>query len=68
MAEVKMKAECRGCHAPVYFIPTKTGGRAIVDRKKVKVWISDGDLWYVRAGYQDHHATCPNADEFRKKK
>lgn len=63
---------CSGssCGAAVDFFKNSTSGRTvIVDAKPIKVWMPD-DLGNVTlmTGYMDHHASCPDAASFRKKK
>lgn len=60
------ETNCRSCGAPVYFVPTAKGKRAIVDVRRVRVWIELGDgAFRAVSGYEDHHATCPQEKEWR---
>lgn len=63
---------CRSCQALIRFLkldskkPDGKNRYAIVDEKPLKVWVSVGGHWTVAQAYQDHHASCPNAQEYRK--
>ncbi len=70
---------CSACHAEVVFVPSaKTGKAMILDAKPKKgvvieqVILGSGPGDPRRAKvvdvYTDHHATCPNVDEFRKER
>ena len=60
---------CRECGAPVSFVPTTNGRKAIVDAAPVKVWVrapGAGGAFEVKTAFQDHHATCTDAEKFRE--
>ena len=64
--------KCRSCQAEVRFLKLapKKGEEgkfnwAIVDFAPRKVWIRIGKRWVVTTGFEDHHATCPHADQHR---
>ena len=57
---------CSGCGAPITFIETVNGKNQPFDLKPIKVTIlnSEGKAEVIDS-FMPHHATCPNADEFR---
>lgn len=71
-----MTAKCRGCGAEIIWAVTADGhwmpldakfeGRFVLERSKR----DDGTALIAvsRATYVAHFATCPQADEFRKRK
>ena len=62
--EQQEKQTCRRCNEPIKFIKTKNGKFMPVNLDKKLFVTEDG---YVNKGYESHFATCPFADEFRKK-
>lgn len=67
------QAKCRGCGADIRFfdLGTSKDGKkkwAVCDQKPLKVWVAVGNRMIVTEAYQDHHAVCPNAQDFRKPK
>lgn len=73
-----MKNQCSKCGAKIYFVLTKKGNSMPVDisslteeDKKAILFSKLGERYPVafRPGvHVSHFATCPNADDFRKKK
>jgi hypothetical protein len=61
---------CRGCGASVLFVTTAATGKSIpLDPLPVKRIVIGDDLKArVVDTYIAHFATCPKADQFRKKK
>ena len=55
---------CSKCNAKIEWIKTEKGRQMPVDLEPVTVVTKEGKT--VR-GYIPHWATCPNADDFRKK-
>jgi len=70
-------AACSSCGAPIRWIRTEDGFRAPVniDRKAIYTdtgTVDAGDfgatpIGQLVTGYESHFATCPNADQHRKK-
>lgn len=61
---------CRGCAAPILFVVTKAGKFMPVDVKPLSVVVLEEngrDIKTIVNGHMPHHATCPNAAEFRGK-
>ena len=63
--------KCRSCGADVIFLKHATKGRRMIfDAKPFTAWIYDtekGTVLPLKA-VTPHHATCPDADDWRKKK
>jgi predicted methyltransferase len=68
---------CKGCHAEIRWAVTQTGKKIPLDAHK-SVAKKDGDLLFDsegnvfaakagEEGYKAHFATCPMADQFRKR-
>jgi len=63
---------CKSCQAKIKFIklnskkPDGKNRYAIVDLKPLKVWVYVGGNWTTAEAFQDHHASCPNAEQFRQ--
>lgn len=55
---------CKGCGRQIEWIKTEAGKQMPVDPDLVTVVLKDGRV--VR-GYRPHWATCPNAEQFRRK-
>jgi hypothetical protein len=76
------RTNCRSCNAPVMFVRNVAGNLMILDAEPVpdgRIVIVDGvaqtlkgDMWEERAPegprYKDHHATCKQSEQWRKKK
>ena len=63
-------ALCRSCGAEVKFLATARGSTAIVNLDPVRVWLQvDGQhaVFHVRSGFIDHHATCPQSQDWKKR-
>ena len=61
-------SECNGCKAEIQWIKTPEGRNHPVDVPPVQIWIEQSDgSWKLQPGFTSHFATCPKADEFRKK-
>ena len=56
--------ECKGCGEEIEWIETTEGKRMPVNPGKVVVVTQDGK---VVTGQVPHWATCPRAEDFRKK-
>lgn len=64
-------AICRSCKADVRFLNHGISGkRMIFDAKPYTAWVWDTEKETVvpLKALTPHHATCPNADEWRKRK
>lgn len=60
---------CKGCGEMIRFVHMKSGGAMPVNIKPVKfIQVDDRGMGRMAEGYISHFATCPNADDFRKKK
>lgn len=57
-------SNCRLCGAPLVWISTPAGKRMPCDAARVTVVLDDGQ---VVTGRVSHFATCPRADEARKR-
>ena len=57
-------AKCNGCGAEIKFIKTKAGKMMPVDNKPQTFIDIAGN---VKTVYISHFATCPQANQFRKK-
>lgn len=59
---------CASCRANILWIKmAKSGKPHPVDPKPFKFVVENQDGGYVAVGYQSHFASCPNADQHRKK-
>ena len=64
--------QCRSCHANIRFLklnakkPDGKNKYAVVNYEPLKVWVHVGGNWVVVSAYQDHHANCPDAEQYRK--
>ncbi len=56
--------QCRSCGAEIEWLRTKEGKNTPVDAKPVFIETRNGD---PIEGYRSHFATCPNADQHRRK-
>lgn len=74
-------SQCRSCNAPVRFVPSATTGklmilnadpdprgRILVRAGKAHVMGGLFDTHHDELRYTDHHATCPDAAKYRKRK
>ncbi len=70
---------CTSCHAVITFVRTKNGAAMPVDPEPIQVLVAtgrsergpDGQLvaeFEVRRGFRSHFASCPFADQHRKKR
>ena len=72
-------SKCKRCGAPIFWAPTKNGkdmpvdeapdrarGNLVLENGTVRVAAESDDDAFFR--YTSHFATCPNANEFRKKR
>ncbi len=57
--------QCRGCNATIKWVTTEGGRPTPLDPKPKSFVLNDGKY---QIGFTPHWATCPNADEFRKKR
>jgi len=67
-------AECKSCKAKILWVKTINGKNMPVDKKPVTVFIGQPDpedpsqsVYYMAKGYVPHWATCPSANNHRKK-
>jgi hypothetical protein len=60
---------CRGCGASVLFVPTAASGKLIPldPTSEKRVVIGDDGRARVVDTFIAHFATCPKADQFRRK-
>lgn len=72
---METNTRCRGCDAPIYWIKTQAGKSHPLNPTPEKRWVEywpDGNpdlkTWQLIDTYTSHFATCPAADQFRKKK
>lgn len=60
--------KCKSCGAEIEWIKTDKGKNAPIDAKPIKVWSQTrGGAWMLIDGHVSHFATCPNANQHRKK-
>ena len=66
---------CRGCQRPILWVKTPVGKMHPLDPAPEKRWvfIDDDNFpelqgWSLMDTYKSHFATCPEADNFRKKR
>ena len=60
---------CKSCDAEIAWIATGSGKHHPVNAKAEKRWVADNARgWQLVDTYLSHFATCPNADQHRKKK
>jgi hypothetical protein len=67
---------CASCGKPIAWVVTKAGKPMPCDPEPLKVLVATGRTvdvghgpqpeYEVRAGYQSHFSSCPNAAEHRK--
>lgn len=70
-AEVVMtKRPCKLCNAPLVFVKGPKGKQMVFDEKPKTSWYIDEESNEARPfkSYVPHWATCPNAEDFRRKK
>jgi hypothetical protein len=60
--------KCRSCGADVYFLKTASGKFAIVNAKPEKRYVMRDGVAIVEPTFLDHHATCPQSDQWRNRK
>lgn len=68
-------ARCKACDAPIIWAETENGNRIPLDAKSEKRFVlgregswGDTKVAAMKDTYTSHFATCPNANDFRKKK
>ena len=67
-------SNCRTCGAPILWAVTGQGKRMPLDVDRRPVLVVEGELddgtaiVSQQAGYTSHFATCPQADDWRRKK
>lgn len=59
---------CKGCKQEIEWVKMPSGKRMPVDKKPTIVVVVEDGQGRAVEGYQPHWATCPNADEFRRKR
>lgn len=64
-----MITKCKACNADIMFVTTVLGRKHPVNLPAVKMWVRDPDenFYSFSDCHTSHFATCPNADQFRKK-
>ena len=68
-----MSAKCKTCGAEIVWVVTPAGAKAPCDAKPKKVWCLTGRLICganeakLVTAYESHFATCPQADQHRRK-
>ncbi|MGE5585779.1 MAG: hypothetical protein ACM309_09680 [Bacillota bacterium] len=55
---------CKGCGREIKWLRTEAGKQMPVDPEPVTVVLTDGRVF---RGYRPHWATCPKAEQFRRK-
>lgn len=60
--------QCKSCGAPIIWVKSLGGADMPLDAEPEKRFILDGAAAAVaRTTYTSHFATCPNADQHRKR-
>lgn len=59
-----LRTKTCSCGAPIHFIRTVDGKNMPCETKCVTITTTGG---YVHTGYASHWASCPNAQNFKKK-
>lgn len=57
--------QCSGCGATIKWVTTEAGRPTPLDPKPKTFVLNEGKY---QVGFTPHWATCPNADEFRRKR
>ena len=57
----KRTVSCRGCGAPIIFLPTRKGKMNPCDAETVE----PGDLLFDIGKHRSHFFTCPKASQFK---
>lgn len=58
---------CKSCGERIMFIDTPNGKRHPVNVKNERVWTFIGGMWFLINAHKSHFATCPHADQHRKR-
>jgi len=60
---------CKGCGAEITWIVTAAGKKLALDTAVKRIFVFDHKTkkHVMMSGYEAHWATCPMADNFRKK-
>ena len=70
MPEIRI-ARCRSCGAPAVWMKTQAGNNMLVDADSVDEaeldWKGGRPLFDHKAGHVSHFATCPQADQHRRR-
>jgi len=65
-------SSCKSCGARIIWAITRSGKRMPLDEMCTRVWIVEGRDGEIHTrpidGHKPHFATCPNADQHRKKR
>lgn len=62
------KDKCRSCKADIIWVTTEKGKLQPLDAEPEKRVVIRGSMAFSMPTYMPHHATCPQADQWRKKK
>jgi len=62
--------QCKSCGKPIYWAKTQAGKLAPInaDFKALKTLSIDGETLQLLGAYASHFSTCPQANQFRKKR
>lgn len=61
------KAKCKACGAPILWVEMASGKKMPLDARPVSMVEVKEGIGQVIQVYQAHFATCPGAEQFRKK-
>jgi len=70
MTKPGQRGQCRGCGAAILWIQTPAGKRTPIDAIPLTGWAYSAEwgAWRLIEVHVSHFATCPQAEQFRKKK
>jgi hypothetical protein len=59
---------CKGCGAEIIWIKTQAGKNMCLDAKPGKRYVClPHNNWFMFDSFKPHWATCPQAEQFKKK-
>ncbi len=59
--------QCRSCGAEILWVKTTNGKDMPVDAKPERLMVAYANGYHLEDCYRSHFATCPNADQHRRK-
>lgn len=61
------KGNCESCGAEILWVTTHKGSKQPLDPKPMQRVVIRGGIAFSMKTYLPHHATCPQADQWRRK-